>query len=485
MKVFIALLATETNTFVAAPTVLQDFEEYGVFHGDASIKDPEGPGGALLRTYRNLAEAAGHEVVESLCAIAQPSGRTSASVYESFREEILSDLRAAMPVDAVMVTLHGAMVAEKVDDCEGDLLAHIRQVVGPDVAVGVELDLHCHFTEKMREMADIIICFKEYPHIDGMERAEEVFRLTMATREGRIQPCTSVVDCKMIGLWHTTSEPMISFVKEMQALEGKDGVLSVSFGHGFPWGDVADVGAKVWVITDNKPELGNSVARRLADKIWEFREITAGKEIDSRKAVRKVLKSTEGPVVLADVADNAGGGAPGDSTFLLEDLLLYQVPDVVVGCFYDPVAVGICERVGVGGKFKLRIGGKVSSSSGSPVDLEVTVMSIQKDHSQGFAGTRSQLGTAVWVRAERDLDIVLCTIRSQVFSPDAFTGLGIPVENRRAIVVKSTQHFHAGFKDLGKEILYVSTPGAICPDFANIAYSVRDNNYWPRVPSPN
>src|SRR4051812_25217325 len=164
-KYFIASLATETNTFAAAPTGMGGFEEYGIFHGDASVRDPEGMG-AFLGFLRRRIEADGNQVVESLCALAQPAGRTVGQVYETLRNMILDDLRAAMPVDAVQLLLHGAMAAEGYDDCEGDLMARIRRIVGPDVPIGVELDLHCHFTPLMQASADAIIAFKEYPHID-------------------------------------------------------------------------------------------------------------------------------------------------------------------------------------------------------------------------------------------------------------------------------------------------------------------------------
>ena len=165
MKFFIAHLATETNTFAAAPTGQGAFEEIGIFHGDASRRDPPGTG-AFLHFLRGLIEADGHEAVESLCTLAQPGGRTVRHVYEALRDEILADLRAALPVDAVQLLLHGAMAAEGYDDCEGDLAARIREIVGPSVPIGLELDLHCHFTERMRRAADVIVAFKEYPHID-------------------------------------------------------------------------------------------------------------------------------------------------------------------------------------------------------------------------------------------------------------------------------------------------------------------------------
>jgi len=284
MKILIAQLATETNTFAAFPTGLGAYEEYGIFHGDASTKAPTTSGDFLL-FLRKLMEADGHQVVESLCAFCQPAGKTVRKVYEDFREAILADVKAAMPLDAVQLFLHGAMVAEGYDDCEGDIIEKVRAIVGPKVPIGVELDLHCHFTERMRTTADAIICFKEYPHIDGEPRAKELYRILVDTAAGKVRPVTAVADCKMVGLWHTTREPMVGFVKRMQSFEGQDGVLSVSFGHGFPWGDVPESGAKLWVVTDNDLPKAQALADKLMRELWAMREATRAPVVSIDEAI--------------------------------------------------------------------------------------------------------------------------------------------------------------------------------------------------------
>lgn len=494
MKFFIAQLATETNTFAPAPTGLGGFEEYGIHRGTASRIDPEGSG-AFLLFLRQLLERDGHDVVESLCAFAQPLGRTVRAVYESLRDQILNDLRQAMPVDAVQLMLHGAMVAEGYDDCEGDLLARIREIVGPGVAVGAELDLHCHFTERMRTSADALIAFKEYPHVDGEARARELYALLRDTAACRVRPTTAVFDCKMVGLWHTTREPMQGFVARMQSFEGRDGVLSVSLGHGFPWGDVPESGAKLWVITDKDPAKAAALAAQLGREFWDLRERTASvsQPIDAAiNEAMEVLERRGGPVVLADVADNPGGGAPGDATFILQRLIERGIGNTVIGAFWDLGAIRICQDAGVGARIALRLGGKAGPSSGQPVDLPVRVRAVVEQHSQGVLGIgRAPLGAAVWVESiagpgiPGGLHLVLASVRSQVFARDAFTGLGLVLEEQALVVVKSTQHFHAEFAPVAKAVIYVSTPGAITPDFANIPYQHRDLDYWPRVADPH
>ena len=488
MKFFIAQLATETNTFAAAPTGLGGFEEYGIFHGDASSRAPEGTG-SFMRFLRDLIEADGHEVVESLCTLAQPAGRTVRHVYEMLRDEILADLRAAMPVDAVQLLLHGAMAATGYDDCEGDLAARIREIVGPDVAIGIELDLHCHFTALMERSADIIIAFKEYPHTDTDERAQELYRLLVETVEGRVRPVTAVFDCKMMGLWHTTREPMKSFVARMQAVEQQPGVLSVSLGHGFPWGDVPEAGAKLWVVTDDDPGLARTLADQLGREFWDLREATRPVTAGIDEALDSALaQAGNKPVVLADMADNPGGGAAGDSTFILRRLIERGIGNVVFGAVWDLGAVHICCDAGVGAELDLRVGGKCGPASGMPVDIRVVVRAIVEDHTQGALGSRERLGRCVWVEGvgtATGLHILLSSIRTQTYGVDAFTGMGITLEDKSLIVVKSTQHFYADFAPLAQAVLYVTTPGSITLDFAKIPFRLRSLDFWPRVENPH
>lgn len=484
MKVLIAQFATETNTFAAFPSGRGAYEEYGIYRGDASRVAATGSGDFML-FLRQMIEADGHEVVESLCAFSQPAGRTVRAVYEELRDAILQDVRDAGPLGAVQLLLHGAMAADGYDDCEGDLIARIREIVGPDVPIGVELDLHCHFTELMRRSADLLICFKEYPHIDGPDRAREVWRLLQDCAAGRIRPTTAVFDCRMVGLWHTTREPMKSFVARMQSLEGQDGVLSVSLGHGFPWGDVPEAGAKLWVITDNDLPKAQRVAEQLGREFWELRERTQAPVVSIDTAIDRALAIEGGPIVFGDGADNPGGGAPGDSTFLLRRLVERGIGNVALAAFWDLGAIQICKDSGIGATIDLRIGGKCGPSSGDPVDLRVVVKAVLEQHSQSAMGSRSPLGTAVWVQAANGVDIVLASVRTQVFGTDAFTGLGIDLAAKRIVVVKSTQHFHDQFAPIAREVIYVTSPGALTSDFAAIPYRVRDLDYWPRVADPH
>ncbi|WP_018698169.1 M81 family metallopeptidase [Amorphus coralli] len=482
MKIFIASLSTETNSFSPLPTGLLSFEEGAIAHGDAS-RAPVQYWSAPIKIWREAAEAEGWEVIESLTAHAQPAGPTVQPIYEAFRDEIVSDLKAAGPVDVILLSLHGAMIATGTDDCEGDLIAHCRTAAGADAIIGGLLDPHCHLTETMLAEASLLVAYKEYPHVDIPDRAKDLFRLAVDAAEGRSKPVMRDFDCRMIHALHTPMEPMRGFVDGLLEREKDDGVLSLSLIHGFPWGDHPRVGARMLAITDGDPERAAGLSDELGRHLFSLRDAIARPYPDIEGALDRVAEASAGPVVLADTADNAGGGAPADATFLLRAILERGMTDIATGVYWDPVAVRICREAGEGATLALRLGGKCGPMSGDPLDLEVTVMKLESGLTQRFGSLDSALGETVWLRT-RGVDIVINDIRTQTFHPQAFTGLGIDLSTKKAVCVKSSQHFYAGFAPIGSEVIHVATPGAITPDYANIPFTKRAPTYWPKVENP-
>lgn len=487
MKVFIAGILTETNTFAPVPTGMDAYEEAGIVRGKSMT--PGHPLAPAIACLQGLAEIEGHELAVGLLALAEAGGTTPRTVYESLRDELLEMLHAAMPVHAVILLLHGAMVAEGYLDSEGDLIARVRTIVGATVPIGVELDLHCHFTDAMHRHANVIVAFKEYPHTDILDRLKEVWRLTLDTALGRVAPVTVVHDCRMVSFWHTTREPMKSFVQRMKDLEGRDGVLSVSFGHGFPYGDTPDTTAKVWVVADSRVDTDGqraaALAAQLGREIWDMREAMRPERLELDAALDQLLATPPGkPVVLADRADNSGGGAASDSTFVLRRLIDRSIDNVALGAFWDPGTVQACEQAGVGAMLNLHVGGKCGPYSGEPVDLRVTVRALKNDHTQTGMGVMQACGASAWVSTHEGIDLVLVSLRCQVFGRDLFTGLGIDLASKRVVVVKSSQHFHDDFAPIAQRVLYVDTPGLLRNDLENMPYRHRDLNFWPRVENP-
>ncbi|WP_027285403.1 M81 family metallopeptidase [Rubritepida flocculans] len=483
MRLFMAALLTETNTFAPIPTGREAFFGNRFHRTGGSLAEPVW-GNIPLIEWRRMAEAAQIEVVESITANAQPGGTTVRAVYEELRGMILEDLRAAGPVDIVLLNLHGAMVAEGHDDCESDLVAHVRRMVGPDVVIGVELDLHCHLDEALLANADLVVIYKEYPHTDMAERGRELFELALRAARREIRPVMAMRDLRMIHMWHTPVEPMKSFVADMQAAEGKGGLLSLSFAHGFPWGDVPHVGARMLAVTDGDAALAEATARAWGERLWAMREATRKRFDTVDQALDIALAAPSGTTVIAETSDNAGGGAPSDCTAVLRRMLERGVKDAAIGIFWDPVAVSFCREAGPGAAMPLRLGGKCGPMSGDPLDLSVRVHAVAEQAFQsGLSGGRAAMGPAAWIEAE-GIHIILATERQQCFHPDAFTGLGCRLEDKRIVVVKSSQHFYAGFAPIAREVRYCAAEAGILRDFAAIPYRRFDRPYWPRVENP-
>jgi microcystin degradation protein MlrC len=362
---FMACLGTETNSFSPIRTGMQEFADTMLCHGDGAANGRH-PLAEPLRVWRRLAEERQMRVTESLSAFAEPGGMTARATYEAPRDEILADLQKALPVDIVLLSPHGAMIAEGYADAEGDLLSRVRELAGAQATIGVEYDLHVHLTEQKTRPADIAVTNKEYPHTDIGDRAHEVFALAESTASRAVVPTIAILCCGINAYLPTTAGAMRDFVAKMRRAERAEGVLSVSLAHGFPHGDVTDLGARLVVITDNNRDKAQTLVDSLAAKLWEGREALRPNYLSIDAALDEAMWS-EGPVVLADTSDNAGCGPANDSTFILRRILGRALTNVVSANYWDPVAVRFCFAAGVGGTLRLRLGGKAGPDSGEPV----------------------------------------------------------------------------------------------------------------------
>ena len=483
-RVFIGGIATESNSFAAVPTVMADFEEAGIFHGDAT-RHPPAHFTEPLHRWRAHAEAAGHTVVEGLMACAQPGGVTTARTWAALRDRLAQDLREAGPVDLILLNLHGGMIADGEPDCEGALLQAAREIA-PRAVIGCELDPHCHLTDRMVRNADLIVTYKEYPHTDISARADDLWQLAVKTLAGEVRPVAARADCHMLSVWHTTRAPMSGFVQEMLAAEQRPGILSVSFCHAFALGDVPGLGSRMLAYADGDAAAAQAIASQMAERVWSIREQTRTRWLGAAEGVHQALAHRgRQPVVIADVADNPGVGAGADNTELLAELIQRHVTGALVGLMYDPMAVGLCLGVGEGAALHLRVGGKFSPRSGVPLDLRVRVLRIARDQQQTtVGGQRMSIGNMVLIETEEGIRIALNDVRTQLFHPDAFAGIGIDPAGCPVVVVKSTQHFHAGFAPLAGAVLYVRTAGAVQFEGPVPPYRERDGDYWPCVEWP-
>ncbi len=478
VRVFCASLQTETNTFSPWRSGDEDFSHQ--FFAAGALPDRLSLYTSVFAPARRECAANGWTLIEGVCAGAEPGGIVNGATWRRLRDQLLSDLAAAGEIDAVLLNLHGAMVAEGCLDCEGELFRRIRGLVGPACAVGAVLDPHCHLTAAMLGAADVLIAFKEYPHTDSFERAEELWRLVLDTARGRVRPVPTVYDCRMLTMFFTTMEPSAGLVRMMREAEAVPGVLSVSLAHGFPWGDVPEAGAKVLVYTDQDVSRGQAVAERIGRAVVETRGHTTGPFVTPEQAVARARAwAGPGPLVLADTADNVGGGAPGDSTLLLGPLLEAGISEAGAAFVFDPIAVQIAMAAGTGARLPLRVGGKASARSGQPLDLDVEVLLTEREAVHDPGRERLPLGDIAVVRAGSQFDLVLTSVRCQCYHRRAFQQFGIDPRAKRVLLVKSMQHFVGGFQKIAGEILRVDSPGAASLDVHALAYRNLDTGMWP------
>jgi microcystin degradation protein MlrC len=456
MKVFCSTLIHETSRQSPIPTDLDSFREaflYVPTSGEGSHWCAQNLDGV---DWTEILKEQGHEAAYGLLAGAQPSRPISSKTWKYLLNEIRASLRAAMPVDFVALSLHGAQVAEDVDDCAGEVLATIRVLVGPDIPVGAVLDLHGNMSERMMENADILLSCLEYPHVDTPDRARQLVELLATQARGKIRSTMARRRVPMLGTYYTTRSPMREFVDWAKSFEDRVNILAVSVTHGFPKADVADCMAQVIVCADGDPAGARRVADEIADRYFSLRDAINPSPLSSDAAVTEALKARSGPVVIADIADNPGGGAGGDSTHLLRALLRAGARDCALGMIWDPVAADFAAKAGIGARLPLRIGGKTGAAAGTPVDFVAQVIDASDNAAQQAQGMTAPLGRAALVEAN-GIKVVLNSVRQQVFDPACFETLGVVLSACRIVVVKSRQHFYERFGTIASRVIYADT----------------------------
>ncbi len=487
MKLFVASLATETNTFSPVFTDLRDFRENFYFPPGEHPDVPSLCSAPFiaLREHRGRASAP-VKIVEGTAAWAEPGGIVNGAAYTHLRDEIIGQLRNAVPVDGVLLGLHGAMVAQGFDDCEGDLLSRIRRIAGKETVIGATFDPHSHFTRQCAAALDVAITFKEFPHTDMMERARELVNIVTRAARGEVAPCVSSFDCRMIDVFPTTGASIRKFIDRITALERDlPHVLSISVVHGFLAGDVPEMGTKVIVITDGVPEDGRALARELGFELHAMRGTTRMELLSPAEALDRLeAHSSAGPLLLADVWDNPGGGMAGDSTVILREIIKRGIDSAALAGIWDPIAVQFCFAAGLGTRIPLRFGAKSGPGLGEPIDATVMIAGLSENGSMRFGGSLAKLGRCAAIRLDSGTDVVLCENRVQAYTPEIFTCVGIDPGAKRVLVVKSTNHFRAEFSKLADQVLYVDSDSPYPHDPRVTPYRKLDRGIWPIVANP-
>ena len=488
MRIAMGGVLHETSTFAKTPTTLRHFEDdKGLFRGQEVIERFRGTN-ICTGGFLDGAKQHGFEPLPLLWTFAYPSGLIQRDAYGTLKTEFLDRLRNAdsdQRIDGVLLDLHGAMVIEGIEDGDGDLIQSVREVIGPNRPIVVTQDLHGNHTERRVAAADAIVGFDTYPHVDMAERGREAADLIVATLRGEIRPVMAIK--KLPLLWSaacqvTAHPPMDEAMSRVHELEARDGVLSITLATGFPWADVPEVGASAIVVADESQELAESVAEELSGWIWENRRRWHVRPMTMREGLDEGERIGRYPIVLADQVDNTGGGAPGDSTEVLQTFLDLRVEDAVVLYIVDPEVAQEAHKAGVGAQISTQLGGKSDPVQGPPVNFSGEVVSVSNGDFRYdgpmYAGLTGNMGPSAWLRSG-GVSALVVTAREQPLDLAFARSLGVDCASMRYISVKSAAHFRSGFEKLAGSIHNINARGIHTHDFSQMTDTRFISRLWP------
>ncbi|MGK9233646.1 M81 family metallopeptidase [Inquilinus limosus] len=469
MRIAVGGFLHETNSFAGVKAGFGQFEMAdgwpGLSRGEALAPALAGinlPAAGFIEA----ATAAGHGIAPLLWCSAAPSAPVTDDAFERITAMLVEDLRAAGPVDAVYLDLHGAMVTESVADGEGEILARIRAVTGPDVPVVASLDLHANVTRRMADLADLLVPFRSYPHVDmaetGARAAALLDRIFAGWRPGKAFRQTEflvslVAQC-------TLADPARRLYALMAELERRHGV-SLGFSMGFPAADFADCGPSL-VGYGTDPSA-------LAAAVDEMTAAIAAAEPDFVAALlspdaavaeaRRLSAGARRPVVLADTQDNPGGGAESDGVVLLEALIRGGAEGAVLGLLADPATAEAAHAAGQGAVLNRGIGAGSAYAGQRPLEAAWTVEALGDGRFIGtgpfYGGNRMQLGPMALLRHPGGVRVVVCSRKQQAADQAMFRHLGVEPAAQKILALKSSVHFRADFEPIAEAVLVVEAPG--------------------------
>jgi microcystin degradation protein MlrC len=487
-RVLIAQFMHETNTFSKLKTTLDDYRRRWLVEGEAMVPYFKGSRNEV-GGYIDAAARYGWEPVFGAAANATPSGTLTKETWETIRDKIVGAAKKAGKLDAVCLSLHGAMVTETEDDAEGALLEALRGVIGPDVPMVATLDLHANATEKMARNVQALVAFRTYPHIDGYDRAVQAAALAKEVLDGKKKPrCLLSQPAMLEGADHgRTTKPgvMRDLLAKADAYEREPGINVVSIQVGFTWSDIPYTGPSIAVSHEPEAEArARSICREMIDEIWRRRDETeyGYRPVSDGIAAARAKVEGEGPLVLADGTDNPGGGGYNDTTPVLQALLDAKIENAAVGTIYDPGTVQQAIAAGVGAEIEVSLGGHTDVSMGAPVKAKAVVKMLSdgvfRNDGPMNAGVESNMGPTAVLRIG-GIDVVTISNRIQTTDLQVFLSQGIDPRAKNVLVVKSVQHFRAAYAPIAREIVLVDSGGICSPDISRLKFTRLRRPIWP------
>ena len=488
-RVLIGQFMHETNTFSKLRTTLDDYRRRWLIEGEAMVGRFKGTRNEV-GGYIDAAATYGWQPVYAVAANATPSGTLTRETWETIRDKVVGAAKQAGKLDAVCLSLHGAMVTETEDDAEGALLEALRGVIGPEVPMVTTLDLHANATVRMANNANALVSYRTYPHIDGYERAVQAAALVQDVLTGKKKPrCLLVQPAMLEGAEHgRTTQPglMRDLLARADGYEKEPGINVVSIQAGFTWADIPYTGPSIAVSHEAGAEArAQAIARELIEEIWRRRDEGAAKfyhSIADGVAAARAGAGKKGPLVIADGTDNPGGGGYNDTTPVLRALLDARIENVAFGTIYDPGAVQQAMKAGVGAEIEVALGGHTDVSMGAPVKARAVVKMLSdgifKNDGPMNAGVETSMGPTAVLRIA-GIDVVTISNRIQTIDLQVFLSQGIDPTAKSVLVVKSVQHFRAAYGPIAREVVLVDSGGICSPDISRLKFSKLRRPIWP------
>ena len=482
MKIVTGAISHETSTFTPVETTRESFwERFGDLRGQEILDKLRGtntPTGGFIEG----ADAHGFELVPTLFAEPQPSGPASREVFDGILGEMLAGFREARPFDGVLLEMHGSMGVEGIDDADAQILAVVRALVGPDVPVVAQLDIHSNVSHQMVEMADVLIGRETYPEIDMAERGRECADVLVRILRDGLRPTMALHQIPMI--WGsnqvTAHPPMSEAIARLHEIEARPGVVCGSIATSYALADHPDMGASVYVVTDNDLEAAQSYADQLGEWAFERRADWHSPHPTTLEALAAAGTDGRYPAIFADWNDNTGGGSPGDSTGMLQTFIDARLEEACLLYMVDPEAVDQCQQAGVGATLTLDIGAKSTPLQGRPVKMNVEVVALSdgrfRYEGPMYTGLEGNMGPSAHVR-QGGIHVLLVNAREQPFGIAFSLTLGLDPRKMKYIGVKSSAHFRAGFESWAGQIHVVAEPGVHSPE--NLPYKRLGRKLYP------
>lgn len=422
------------------------------------------------------AQALGHELVATTWAAASPSAEVTDEAFDRITGMICDGIREAGEIDAVYLCLHGAMVTESHEDGEGETVARVREVVGPDLPIIVSLDLHGNMTRRFHELVTACVAYKTYPHVDMADTGKRTAAvLERILKEGKPAKAYRQIDFLIPLSWQCTMmAPSGPVYDRMTAME-TGGVWTTSYLPGFPAADIADCGPSIFAYGGTQED-ADRAADTIAADIHRLEPEFAGKIYDPDEAVAEAVRLSQGaskPVVIADTQDNPGAGGNGDTAGMLKALVNAGVENAAIGLMIDPEAAKAAHAAGVGAEITIPLGGCSGIPGDTPLEATYTVEALHDGQTTGtgpfYKNAKMRLGLSACLRIG-GVRIALATHKVQMADQNLYRYVGIEPTEQAILVNKSSVHFRADFAPIAHEILVAAAPGPMIADPAKLPW---------------